>query len=224
MAVKAVKRKKKKDDTSSIYGFWKHVNEFSPIYIGKSVSAKKKFREEITSFTTEVNSSNLPVLINENFVKPYFKEKEMTVKFTGDDNGTYGNWHVKVILAENIVKIDPVGLFVFSNKFKNPSGYIKPSDKENFPKVRLLNFLKETGKLPEQYFMFLGVLQEIVFANQIFAVENKEAFPNKDNGEYFSLLWAVKQFEEFYQKIQVRSLRSDYGIIWHESEWIDAPK
>ncbi|MEI6420802.1 MAG: hypothetical protein WCP55_01185 [Lentisphaerota bacterium] len=79
-------------------------------------------------------------------------------------------------------------------------------------------------KLPGQYLLFLAVLKEVVIDGKIYAVDSRGAFANEESSEYFSLLWALKQFEEFYLKVQIRNIRSDFALIWHEGDWIDAGK
>jgi len=221
----AVTRKSKKKSPSTLSGFWTSVKEFAPGYLEKYPAVSKKQKELLKVFLDEVNASQMTNLIYENFVLPYFREKEMKVLFAGDDKGVMGKWSVKIDSEQNTVKIDPIGVYMFSDEFNKATEKAKKAEKDgNFLKLRLFLFQKEILKLPEQYFLFLAVLKEIALHNQIYAVDSKGAFSSNEAAEYFSLLWALKQFEEFYLKIKIRNIRSDYGFIWHEGEWIDASR
>ncbi len=218
-------RKSKKNTPSTLPGFWKSLHETAPVYLDGYPSVKKKNKDLFSSFLEEANKSALPGLIYENFVLPYYREKEMKVSFGGEPKGSLGKWAVKINSGENFVRIDPVGLFMFVDGLSKVDDKLKKAAKDgNFLKLRLFSFYKEISKLPQQYFLFISVLREVAIYSQIYAVDSKGAFSNSDAAEYFSLLWALKQFEEFYLKIQIRNLRSDYGLIWHEGEWVDAPK
>jgi hypothetical protein len=218
-------RKSKKNKPTTLMGFWKSVNELSPAYLEKYPKVQKKMKDEINVFVGEVNASPITNMVYESFVHPYFREKEMKVVFSGDDKGVFGKWSVKIAQAENTLKIDPIGLFQFNTEIRKASDRLKKYDKEeDFLKYRLYSFYKEMTKLPEQYILFLAVLKEIVLETKVYAVDSRGAFANDESASYFSLLWALKQFEEFYQKVQIRNIRSDYGLIWHEGEWIDSGK
>jgi hypothetical protein len=221
----ATARKSKKNSPSTLPGFWKSLKELAPAYLEKHPKVSKKQKDILKVFLDEVNASQIPSLIYENFVLPYFREKEMKVAFEGDEKGILGKWSVSINTEQNTVKIDPIGLYIFADEFAKAAEKSKKADKDgNFLKLRLFSFHKELLKLPEQYFLFLAVLKELAIHTQIYAVDSKGAFSNNDAAEYFSLLWALKQFEDFYLKVQIRNLRSDYGFIWHEGEWIDASR
>ncbi|HCE43615.1 MAG TPA: hypothetical protein DET40_08705 [Lentisphaeria bacterium] len=221
----AATRKSKKNNPATLPGFWKSIKELAPVYLEKYPKVAKKQKELMEIFLDEVNSSQIPSLVYENFILPYFREKEMKISFAGEEKGVLGKWSVKISSEQNILKIDPIGLYMFADEFAKAAEKAKKAEKDgNFLKLRLFSFHKELLKLPEQYLLFLAVLKEVAIHSQIYAVDSKGAFSNNEAAEYFSLLWALKQFEDFYLKVQIRNLRSDYGFIWHEGEWIDASR
>ncbi|MFZ2657513.1 MAG: hypothetical protein WAX69_21440 [Victivallales bacterium] len=221
----AAARKSKKTPPSTLSGFWKSVKDLAPGYLEKYPTVSKKQKEILKTFLDEANLSPMPILIHDNFILPYFREKEMKVSFAGDEKGVLGKWTVKINSEQNTVKIDPVGLYMFADEFAKSAEKSKKAEKDgSFLKLRLFLFHKEMLKIPEQYYLFLAVLKEISLHSQIYAVDSKGAFSSNEAAEYFSLLWALKQFEEFYLKVKIRNIRSDYGFIWHEGEWIDASR
>ncbi len=218
-------KKTRKGSPSTLTGFWNTLNELSPLYLEKFPVVKKKMKDEMNAFIDEVNLSPIPSLVYENFVRPYFKEKPMKVIFSGDEKGVFGKFCTKIDLTENIVKIDPAGLYKFSTEFVIDGVNLKKIEEDgDYLKFRLSSFRKELSKLPGQYLLFLAVLKEIVIDGKIYAVDSRGAFANEESSDYFSLLWALKQFEEFYLKVQIRNIRSDFALIWHEGDWIDAGK
>jgi hypothetical protein len=103
-----------------------------------------------------------------------------------------------------------------------------PSEEDDFEKRRMAAFNAEMVKLPGPYFMFIAILGNISMICQVFTAEKrggKKVVPAGLSLEsYFPLLWALKQFESFYRRVQNRDIRSDFGIIWHEGEWVDNKK
>ena len=86
---------------------------------------------------------------------------------------------------------------------------------------RLISFMQAISKLPAPYFIYVAVLQEVAVSNDIVSIENRDGgYTKSDVSSYLSLLWAFKEFERFYLRIQHRSLRADYAVIWHEGEWV----
>ncbi len=225
VSIMAGTKKSRKGSPSTLTGFWNTVNELAPLYLEKFPVVKKKMKDEMNAFINEVNLSPIPSLVYESFVHPYFREKQMKVIFSGDEKGVFGKFCIKIDAAENTVKIDPVGLYKFSIEFSEAAEKLKKIDKdEDYLKCRLYSFRKELSKLPGQYLLFLAVLKEVVLDGKIYAVDSRGAFSNEESSDYFSLLWALKQFEEFYLKVQIRNIRSDFALIWHEGDWIDAGK
>lgn len=135
--------------------------------------------------------------------------------------------------TENIKKapgkmfLDPIGLSRYVYKFKKAGKEIDstPEIKDNFKEYRKASFMQEIAKMPEPYFIYIAVLQEIARHNDIVSIENRDGgYIKSDAAFYLSALWAFKEFEKFYLRIQHRHLRADYGIIWHEGEWVEDRK
>jgi len=123
--------------------------------------------------------------------------------------------------------LDPIGVHKFISDFKNAKNRIKNETdlKDDFKEYRQISFMNAISKLPEPYFFYIVVLQEIAHLNDIVSIENREGgYIKSESSFYLSALWAFKEFEHFYLRVQHRHLRTDYGIIWHEGEWIEERK
>lgn len=217
--------RKNTDKANTLKGFWNRLNQLAPSYLEALPSVNKELLDKINSMLKEVNSSPLPKLIADNFIKPFFENEGITIFFSGDENGTFGNWVTRLIKEKNFLKIDPVGLHIFSRRLEETETKLSEiPDTTDFVKYRSFSLNKEIKKLPEEYLIFIAVLKEVAEVKQIAAVERGKDIPSdveEDANSYLYILWALKQFEEFYRKVQNRNLRSEYGIVWHEGEWVE---
>ena len=67
-------RKSRKNNPSTLPGFWKCLKELVPAYLEKYPKVVRKHKELLEVFLDEVNASQIPSLVYENFVLPYFRE------------------------------------------------------------------------------------------------------------------------------------------------------
>lgn len=215
------KRKKR----GSISDLWDRVAGTVSSLDSRKIS-KKDFEKELASVAVEANRSGVSSLIAENLVKPYLQsKKEVKVEFVG--SATAGeDGGVELAGDGEDVRINPVGIYRFHSLITASKGLDTVSG--DFDEARRLCFHKELGKLPGPYFIFIAVLCKLAMTNQIFTAEKRGGKKITPGGlsvaSYFPLLWALKQFEAFYKRIQNRDMRSDFGIIWHEGEWVEKNK
>ncbi len=216
---------KRKARANSLSGLWKRLHELAPPYLDSLPKVEQNVDLDVGKLIKEVNSSQIPRIVEENFIRPYFEKVEISVEFGPDDNGVYGNFATRMDEENRRFTIDPIGLHKFSCKFKLSDDSGKKREKRKaFPGYRWEAFLMEIEKLPEPYLLFIAVLREVALFKNVMRAENKNGTvyeQDKDRFQYHATLWALKQLEVFYLRIQNRNLRSDYGIVWHEGEWIE---
>lgn len=221
------KTKKTKENAKSITGFWKLVNDCVPVYLDHATATKKKkVFSEIRKIEEEVNISSIPDFISENFVSPFLttEREKIKVVFDGVQKGDFGNWTVLFDGEQKTVKLNPVGMYGYSSMIvDSPNKLSKLSREDDFQEFRLYSFTNELSKLPDQYHIFLAVLKGIAEITEVCVSDSRGSTAKLDEHTfcYLTTLWALKQFEEFYQKFQNRSIRADYHLIWHEGEWVD---
>ena len=219
-------KKKKKAKSNTLAGLWENINSVAPAYIDCSKEEAEGYVEKINKIIDEVNDSSVPSSIATSFVSPYMQET-CTIKFTGETEDSFGKWTVLYDNEKLIMQIDPIGLHKYVSDFNNAEKRLdeEPELKDDFKEYRQISFMKALSNLPAPYFIYLVVLQEIAHINDIVSVENREGgYIKSDSSFYLSALWAFKEFERFYLRVQHRHLRADYGIIWHEGEWIEERK
>ena len=232
----AKRKTNKKAKSYTLAGFWKNINSIAPKCLNVADFDEKDSLSELTRIVEEVNMSPIPRSIGNLFVGPYLEEDKFSVNFSLpetlqsveiDKPVSYISYDVEERpRKESTISINSLALFNYVESFKNiPERVDEDLSTAAFREKRQAAFMKEIAKLPDPYFVYLAVLQELAYCNDVVSVEDREGnFHESDASFYLSLLWAFKEFEVFYLRAQNRSLRADYGIIWHEGEWVQDSK
>ncbi|HRR06350.1 MAG TPA: hypothetical protein P5105_03620 [Victivallales bacterium] len=216
-------RKKKK--RSPISDIWKKVEDSVKFYASKKIN-EREFKKAIEEASIQVNKTGMPDMIAKNFIQPYLQTSNgVKVEFTtGLDEKCYG------VLPENNwsnVLIDPLGIYKFYSMIVSEANS-ELVDTDNFEKERNFYFFRELIKVPAPYFIFITILSKLSMMQEVFTAEKRGGKKITPEGlsmiSYFPLLWALKQFEAFYMRVQNRDMRSDFGIIWHEGELVEKNK
>ncbi len=227
--LKKTKAKRVKENPGTIGGFWKLADEAVSEYQKNIKSAKKK-KDSLAlllELEAQVNASQIPDFVSENFITPYLtpEKDKVTVVFDGLDGKGFADWLILFDKEKKHLKLNTVSIVAYSKSLLGSDEDLAKLDKvENFTEFRLLSFKKELAKMPQQYHMFLALLKGVADATSICISDSKSPAAVKQDDHcafYTTTLWAFKQFEEFYQKFQNRSIRADYYMIWHEGEWIE---
>jgi len=224
---------KRKTNSYTLAGFWKNINTVAPKCLNGAKTERKKSLSDLTKIVDEVNSSPIPGSIGDLFVKPYLEADHFFVNFVASPEIPSEEIHNPVscekeedLESKPVVSIDSLSLFNYVDSFRIARERIEQDEiSSDFKEQRQNAFMNEISKLPDPYFIYLAVLQEVAYCNDVVSVEDREGnFHKSDAGFYLSLLWAFKEFEAFYLRAQNRNLRADYGIIWHEGEWVQDSK
>ncbi len=181
--------------------------------------------EELRDLTDKVNSSKLREAISFLFVEPYSELEQVTVQFAAPNGTLSQDWATSFEAEEKIIKINPAGVYQFCRKCQAAAESLKtPSARESFVRYRLQAYFVELAKLPSHYILFLLILRQVANARKITQVVKKggniEIIEGDENRDYMNLLWAFKELEAFYTNSNGMSLRSEFGMLWHESDWI----
>jgi len=221
--------KKRKYRADTLSGLWKRMDEVVQPFLAAKVRERKALHGQLAELLAEANGSPMPGAIAQSVVQPYLSEEgDFSVSFMPSGRDSFGKATAWVDLEGKRVGIDPVGLYKLHAELAGSAarlekeGEAASGDGDSFEEHRSLCLYREVAKLPRQYLVFLAVLREIAVAARIVAVEKRDGgYAESDSPTYLSMLWALKEFEQFYQRSQHRDLRADYGIIWHEGQWVD---
>ena len=219
----------KREKKASIGGLWKKIQRHLPRIInGDDPEKILASQNELAEYVNKVNDSYIPDSITQNFLSLYFEDSQCSTVFVLLDESsdeTTKTWPASFNSESSVLSLDVYAMYRYANKFAESAEKLEEelsSGASDFKTKRQLSFMSQMTKFPIPYLFYLSVLQEVAYRKEIVSVEDKEGLLHKsDVGFYLTLLWALKEFEVFYLKTQNRSLRSDYGVIWHEGEWIE---
>ncbi len=217
-------KKKSKPIKGTLAAFWEKINTAAPLYLQSPKAKVKLHLKELNEIAEEFNSSPVPGSIAASFITPYVANNDSRVLLQIDADGSplRPARHLNSD-GSHTMEIDPVGIYSYILSIKNAGNTISecPGISEDFKEFRMISFMHAISKLPSPYFFYIAVLQEIAVSNDIVSIENRDGgYTKSDASSYLSMLWAFKEFERFYLRIQHRSLRADYAVIWHEGEWV----
>jgi hypothetical protein len=223
---------KKKIKADSVVGFWKRLSTIFSEYIkdnscsDEKIICDEKQAEILNEVLEEINASGVPHSIASSFVAPFIHDEKVKLVFElPGDKEMFGP--AKYIEEESKVIISPLDFLYFVRKVHSSEKYIQDNMevREDVKIHRQYAFMKELAKMPPPYLIYIAVLQEIAIANDVVSIEHRNGgYIKSEAAFYLSLLWAFKEFEQFYLRMQHRSFRADYGVIWHEGEWVEERK
>jgi len=223
---------KKKLKADSVVNLWKRLSGLYTNYLNdKSFDTdlpvlKESDTEILNEVVTEINSSPIPRSVVSGFITPYLHSDEIVFRFMATyDAENYGV--ATYVEKRSYFILNLIEFLKFVKKIHSAEQYIKDNMeiREDVTIHRQYAFMKELAKMPEPYLIYVAVLQEVAVANDIVSIEHRNGgYIKSESSAYLSLLWAFKEFESFYLRMQHRNLRADYGLIWHEGNWVEERK
>ena len=224
---------KKKIKADSVVGFWTRLSKIFSEHLkddstsDEMVVCDEKQIETLNEVLEEINASGVPHSIASSFIVPYVHKDKIQFVFEqpGDDIEMFGP--AKYIEEESKMIFSPLDFLLFVKKVQFAEKFILDNMeiREDVKIHRQYAFMKELAKMPPPYLIYISILQEMAIANDVVSIEHRNGgYIKSEAAFYLSLLWAFKEFEQFYLRMQHRSFRADYGVIWHEGEWVEERK
>ncbi len=188
--------------------------------IEKTAGPDPKRIGEFNDLVEKVNASRIGDALATLFVRPHGLE-EYNVLFAPAENGQFPEWKTCRNEEKNEIWVNVDGVFKFVEECHEAAAVLKtPEARQSFQRYRFQAYLAELGKLPARYVMFLLILREVAQVRKVTDVEKKGGEIEVQEGKiYLELLWAFKELENFFQRNNGLHLRSEYGILWLESDW-----
>jgi len=204
---------------------WKQFERLSH-RLGEPKGDTDNVLASLQKLASKVNDSRIVETLASLFVHPYQGMEDISVAFEpalrekledpvhGDISG-YDEESQKI-------RINPVGVVNFGEACATASTALTtPEARKSFHRYRYQACMAEIGKLPNQYLLFLALLREVANICNVSQVEKKGGDVETPEGAgYMHLLWAFKELEAFYKQNTGLNMRSEFGILWHESDWI----
>ena len=176
--------------------------------------------DAIDELVRKSNASRIVEALATLFVQPYGLT-DVTVKFAESEKGKFPEWQSDYDEENGIIWVNVLGVFQFLDECTKAVETLKtPEARKSFQDYRYQAYLAQLVKLPSRYVLFLLTLRQVAAAQRITDVEKKGGEIEVAKGEtYLQLLWAFKELEAFFRRTSGLDLRSEYGMLWLESDW-----
>ena len=127
--------------------------------------------------------------------------------------------------AEKMILVNPVGVIRFIDQCTGCVEDVKTRQaRESFKRYRLCAYQAELSKLPSHLMLFLTLLRQVGTIAEVGRADRRPSpgsgVESEEDTPYLMLLWAFKQLEAVMREVKGISIRSDYHILWYESDWI----
>lgn len=203
---------------------WKQFEKLALQY-GRGASSTKTretYVEALDDLGRRTNSSRIVDALATLFVQNYQGMEDTEVEFVTSSDGDYPDWPTSFVPEPKKILVNPVGVFRFCRECDESTKLLKtPAARENFLKYRYQAYLAELRKLPDKHLLFLQLLKEVANAREITHVEKKGGvIEHSEDDEYTVLVWAFRELEALFDQMNGLSLRSEYRILWYDSDWI----
>jgi len=198
---------------------WKNFERLHRQY-EKGGRADEKKRQAIDELVQKTNGSRIGDALATLFVHPYALD-EYRIEFGGSEDGAFPEWAVTADEETQVMRVSPVGVMDFLAECLTAVETLKtPEARRSFQHYRYQAYMAELSKLPARFLLFVLILREVAHAKHITDVEKKGGEIEVAQGErYLQLLWAFKELEVFFRRTNGIDLRSEFGILWLESDW-----
>jgi hypothetical protein len=205
---------------------WRNFEKLARAYL-RGEKARSETAAALDELGEKVNKSRIVEALAMIMVHPHQGLEDVTVRFAlSGEGGEYPEWETAFDEESRSIILNPVGIVRFVQECQEAAGKLRtPDARESFKKYRLHAYLAELAKLPSQLALYLHLLREVACQLQVTQVERKGGGSEEvDDVRYMRLLWAFKEMEQFFAREQGISLRSEYGFLWYESDWIVGKK
>ena len=201
---------------------WKQLEK-----LVEKLSSKKSGKgsiEAVDDLCRKTNESKIVDALASLLVTPYGMEG-VIVRFAVSTGGEFPEWVINYDEDGKVIQVNAVGIFQFADKCAKMKKLLStPEAKESFQGYRLLSFMAELGKIPSRLILFLHVLGQVARCKEICKADKRGGgtvtVDATETEQYLVQLWALKELETFYLESTGLSLRSEYGILWYEAEWV----
>ncbi len=179
--------------------------------------------EELNDLLVRVNKSSVVTALATLFVNPYHGLEETGVLFEPVSPPENGEKLTKVyhVPEENRLYVNVLGVLDFRQECEEArENLATPEARESFYLYRHSAFLAELVKLPSRLLLFLLILEEVANVRDVSRVDKRGSSAEEPEGRaYLQLLWGFKELENFMYRNTGVDLRSEYSILWQESNW-----
>ncbi len=181
--------------------------------------------EELNRLLERVNKSSVVSALATLFINPYHGMEEAQLRFAPvplPDIPQKGE-KARFSPEENILYVNVLEVLNFRQECQESRDNLtSPAMRKSFHHYRYHAFLAELSKLPNQLLFFLLILEEVANVLNVASADKRKVGGEEENSEardYLQLLWGFKELENFMRQHKGIDLRSEYSLLWQESNW-----
>ena len=177
--------------------------------------------EELNNLFVRINNSNIVEALATLLINPHHGFEKTSLRFALLENNQPPPWKTYYSPEEDRLYINVLGIFDFREECETASRTLTtPEARKSFHLYRYNAFMAELAKLPNQLMLFLLIFQELANVLDISRVVKRGGESEESEGRYYlQYLWGFKELESFMKTNKGIDLRSEYGILWLESDW-----
>jgi hypothetical protein len=201
----------------TVQSCWKQFEKFSTDYLTGSKS-EADCRAKMDDLSAKANEDLIASSLFVLFVKPHLP-LDLDLVFDCDLDEGVPKWQTRYDSENKRIVVHPVSIVKFIREIQESE--VSDDDYEDFLHLRYVSFLQEVKKLPSLFILFMMVLQRTAYLLEVAHLEKRGGIVEIAEGEaYHTLLWAFKELEAIGPELLSKNIRSDFSILWYESEWI----
>ncbi len=202
---------------------WKQMEKLvAKLFLKK---APKGAVEAVDDLCRKTNESRIVDAMVSLLVTPYGGLEGTRIRFATSNGKAFPDWITDYNAEAKTIEVNSVGIIKFAaDCHASVKTLATPAAKESFQGYRLISFMAELGKIPTRLTLFLLILVQVARCKEICKADKRggaaAVADSPETEQYQTLLWAFKELETFYRETTGINLRSEYNILWYESEWI----
>ena len=179
----------------------------------------------LQDLSEKANRSKVVQALQTLFVIDHFGMGDVSVRFVGGREAAESAEATRYDGEGKVILLNPVGVVRFIDQCSGCVEHLKTRDtRESFQRHRLCAYQAELSKLPSQLILFLTLLRQVADVVDVTKSDRRGSAgtlvePEEDK-PYLLLLWAFKQLESVLRDVKGLNLRSEYHILWYESDWV----
>ncbi len=179
--------------------------------------------QELSQLSERTNRSRIVEALKTLFVEGHPGVDGVSVQFAVGRETLLQPEATSFDAEKRVIVVNPVGVVRFIDRCAECVEEVRKAEaQEDFRSFRLCGLQAELSKLPSHLLFFLAVLRQVA---DISGVTHSERRPStagepEEDRPYLMLLWAFKQLEAVLREAKGINLRSQYSILWYESDWV----
>jgi hypothetical protein len=181
--------------------------------------------KELGELSDRANRSKVVEALQTLFVEGHPGVDGVRVQFAGGPEALKSPEATSYDNDGRVILVNPLGVVRFIDQCVECVEEMKTREaRESFKRYRLCAYQAELSKLPSHLLLFLALLRQVA---EVAGVTRSDRRPPgggteepEEDRPYLMLLWAFKHLEAVLREVKGINLRSEYRVLWYESDWV----